>query len=62
MAGNDQGDAGDVDRCELHECACDRVANARYLYLKRRLPGESYDAVLERLTDEFVGNERSLSR
>ena len=62
MAGNDEGDAhdaGDATDANSTNARADRATNARYLYLKRRLPGESYEAFLKRLTDEFVGKERS---
>ena len=41
----------DEGACEPERAG--HTANARYLYVKHRLPGESYEAFLKRLTDEL---------
>ena len=57
MAGNDDDqDAAatndeDDDACD--PSTRDTRRTARYLYVKHRLPGESYEAFLKRLADEL---------
>ena len=57
MAGNDDDqDAAatndeDADASEPERAG--HTANARYLYVKHRLPGENYEAFRKRLSDEL---------